>query len=313
MKILLGKGGPSSAGFHAIQAITYCPKEFQLDVIRQIHVPVEYNPDHFSVGSIFHAGRARWFSLAFATGAKAWRQIQAACWEEYEAQKLPVTFKAHRIALTYLSEYIEHYSLLPKPKPIAAEYLLGPAALKPDDPLYMFRTAKLDDVSRYPEHGMELCIGESKTTSGSISDCIKQYELHGQPILQYILWTLSKQGEATHGPVAGTILDVTQKGYGGRKCQFRRHFIPFEPSVVSWFKKSMRGFLKDASKIDWNSYARRNFSSCTRMGGRGRVDCTYKKLCTYGRGASSSYVIGPDSKRLGSWKPTEGRETPPWE
>ncbi len=313
MKILLGKGGPSSQGFHMMQALTYCKKEFQFATIRKIHVPAEFTHDHFAVGSIFHAGRARWFSLNFRTDAKAWRAIKDATAEEADGHHLPVSFKAERMALSYLAQYVEHYSLLPKPKPLAAEYLLGPAPLAKDDPLYMFRTARLDDVSVYPESAGQLAIGESKTTSGSVNDVVRQYQLHGQPMLQYVLWKLAKQGERTHGPVAGTVLDVTVKGYGGRKCSFKRVFIPFEPYAIKWFKKSMRGYLKDGSKIDWNSTPRRNFGSCTRMGGRGRVDCTYKKLCTYGRSVAGQYVYGEDSRPLHFWKPSEGKETPPWE
>lgn len=308
--VLLGKGGPSDAGFHYIEAISRCEKEYQYG-LRGVRIPTEYNPDHFSVGSIFHAGRARWFSLRFDTSPKAWRLIREACAEEADGMDLPVTFKAERMALGYLAEYVAHYSLLPKPKPIAAEYLLGPAPLKPDDPFFMFRTAKLDDVSHYAEAGGKLCIGESKTTGASISDCIQQYMLHGQPLLQFILWNAAKQGRATYGDVAGTILDVTQKGYGGKKCKFARHFIPFEPRVLEWFTKSMRGYLRDAAKIDWNSYARRNFSSCTRMGGRGRVACTYRDLCMFGKSATSKYVL-KDGRSLRSWRPTDEQTVPPW-
>ncbi len=312
-KVLEGVGGPSEFGFHMIQSISMCHKEYQLSHERQIHVPTEYNPDHFSVGSIFHAGRARWFGRKFGTGARDWRSIRDACGEETERQRLPVTFKAERIALVYLQEYISHYSLLLKPKPIATEYLLGPAPLKPDDPFYMFRTAKLDDVSHYAEAGGALCIGESKTTGAGIQDCINQYTLHGQPLLQYVLWQAAEQGLATWGPVAGTILDITKKGYGGRPSTFARHFIPFEPRVLKWFTKSMRGFLSDANKIDWNSYARRNFSSCTRMGGRGRVACTYRDLCMFGKAAASKYRYGETGERLTSFTATKKQWANPWD
>lgn len=313
MKVLLGKGGPSSHGFHYIEAIARCPKEYQFSRIRNIRRPNNFTPDHFSVGTIFHAGRAKWFSLRFATSPKAWAKIKLACEEAEAEEELPVSFRASKLALTYLAEYVDHYSMLPKPEPIAAEYLLGPAPLKPDDPFYTYRTAKLDDVSVYPEAGNVLCIGESKTTGAGIQDCINQYTLHGQPLLQYVLWKTAKQGAATHGPVAGTILDITKKGYGGKRCQFARHFIPFEPAVIAWFVKSMKGYLKMADKMDWNSYARRNFASCTRMGGRGRVACDYRDLCMYGRNATGQFVMGKKGESLASWRPTETQWRNPWD
>lgn len=312
MKVMLGEGGPSSHGFHALQSIFYCKKEFQLKERRKITRPQEFTPDHFSVGSIFHAGRARWFSLRFRTDNKAWRKVKNAMDEEAAKFELPTTFKAQRLAQTYLAQYIEHWSMRPLPEPIAAEYLLGPVALKPSDPFYMFRTAKLDDVSVYPEAGGLLAIGESKTCSGSIYDTIKQYTLHGQPLLQYVLWKHAEQGEQAHGPVAGTILDVTRKGYGGKRCEFRRHFMPFEPSVLKWFAASIRGYLKDAERIQWDGYARRNIGNCTRIGGRGRVDCDYKDLCTFGRGVAGQYVFKDTQKILTTWKPKPGAMTPPW-
>lgn len=310
MKVLLGKGGPSEAGWHMIEALMHCEKEFQYK-LRGITKPMEFTPDHFAVGSIFHAGRARWFASNFSTGPKTWKKIVRACEEEALAQKLPVSFKAGKIALTYLQQYIAHWRLRPKPRPIAAEYLLGPAKLRPSDPLHAFRTAKLDDVGYYPEAANQLCIGESKTTSGSIQDCILQYQLHGQPVLQYMLWKAADQGEKTHGPVAGTILDVTKKGYGGRNCSFRRVFIPFEPRVLEWFADSMVHFLTRKEEIKWNTKVVRRISSCTRMGGRGRVACDYQALCAEGKSASIHYVM-QDGSSLLRHKRTEEQWVRPW-
>ncbi len=312
MKVLLGKGGASEAGWHGIEKIALCEKEYQYGQVRGIKRPSEFNPDHFSVGSIFHAGRARWFSRNFATGAKTWRLIKEACEEEAQNMELPVTFKATKQALVYLTEYIEHYRMLPKPRPIAAEYLLGPAKFKPSDPLYMFRTARLDDVSHYDEAAGQLCIGESKTTGAGIQDVVTQYKLHGQPLLQYMLWKVAPQGEAMHGPVAGTVLDITKKGYGGKKCQFSRVFVPFEPRVLEWFHNTLSHYLKRAAQIDWNTPTVRNIAACTRMGGRGRVSCDYIDLCSYGRSATIHYVM-KDGSSLTKFKPDHERKEAPWE
>ena len=310
MKVLLGKGGPSEAGWHMIEALMHCEKEFQFK-LRGIAKPMEYTPNHFAVGSIFHARRAMWFARQFSTSPKTWRKIKHACEQEALAQKLPVSFKAGKIALTYLQQYIEHWKLRPKPRPIAAEYLLGPCTLRPSDPLYAFRTAKLDDISYYHEAAGQLCIGESKTTSGSIQDCVKQYELHGQPVLQFMLWKAAKQGEAMHGKIAGTILDITKKGYGARRCSFARVFIPFEQRVLDWFGDAMVKYLKRKEEIKWNSKVDRNITSCTRAAGRGRVDCDYKALCTEGKSASIHYVMA-DGSSLMKHKRTEEQWVRPW-
>ena len=312
MKVLLGKGGPSEAGWHGIEKISLCEQEYLYNVVRGIKKPSEYNPDHYSIGSIFHAGRARWFSRRFATGAKTWRLIKEAMEREAEQMELPVSFRATKMDMAYLVQYIDHYRLLPKPDPVAAEYLLGPAKFKPDDPLYMFRTARLDDVSRYDEAAGQLAIGESKTTSGTIGDCVTQYKLHGQPILQYMLWKAAPQGEAMHGPVVGTVLDITKKGYGARKCTFSRVFVPFEPRVLEWFHRTLSHYLKRAAQIDWNSKVTRNVAVCSRMGGRGRVSCDYLDLCMYGRSGTIGYVM-KDGSSLQHFKRTEEKRALPWE
>src|SRR6185369_15921944 len=113
---------------------------------RGIHKPLNQTPDAFGIGSLHHAGRARWFSLRFATDDSAWASIRQAVDEEAERQKLPVSVKARQQALAYLDEYVNHWSKRPRPSPIATEYKVGPAPLQPDDPFFLWRTARLDDV-----------------------------------------------------------------------------------------------------------------------------------------------------------------------
>lgn len=313
-KMQLGVGGASSAGWHKIERAFKCYKEYQFSVVRGLRIPRDQTPDAFAIGSLFHAMRARWFSLDFDTSPKSWKKIQDAMEEEILLQTEPVSFEARRRAQTYITEYMEHWKLRPRPEPIAAEYLLGPVELGKDDPFYAHRTAKLDDVSRYPEAGGQLCIGESKTTSGEINDCINQYQLHGQTMLQYILWNLAPQGKATHGPVAGTILDITKKGYGGKPSKFARHFIPFEPRAIAWFKQSLRYRLGMANKITWDMDASflRNVAACTRIEGRGRIPCDFRDLCQFGEAAAGKYVLA-DGKPLSSFKPEKGKRVQPWE
>jgi hypothetical protein len=200
----------------------------------------------------------------------------------------------------------------PLPRPVAAEYLLGPAPLKPDDPFFLHRTARLDDVSHYPEAAMKLCIGESKTTSATVNDVINQYTLHGQTLLQPLLWNMAQQWAATHGPVAGVLLDITVKGYGGKKCSFARAFMPVRDETLSWFRDSMRGYLRAAASVEWDTPAPRNVSMCTRMAGRGRMACEFRDLCMHGKAAAPKYVT-KNGESLVRWKPSAEETIPPWE
>lgn len=312
-EVLLGdaSGGATSAGYHHIESFLRCAKEFQYAQVRGIHEPRAQVPDHFAVGQLFHAGRARWFSLRHALGADAWAKIQDAVKAAAVENKLPVSLNAEQRALALLNEYVDFWSKRPKPDPVAAEYFIGPSELVPGDPTSA-RTARLDDVSHYPESGGKLALGESKTTSTDVGDTINQYTLHGQPLLQIALWKMAPQGEAMHGPVAGVVLDVVKKPYGKDRCKFAREFIPVNDRVVAWFVKNLQRSLREASQITWDTDAPRNISACTRMVGRMRAPCPYRELCRFGRSASVKYVLR-DGKSLLTWKPKPGETVPPWE
>jgi hypothetical protein len=313
-KVQVGVGGASSAGWHKAEKAFYCSKEYQLSVVRGLHSPVDQTPDYFAIGSLFTAMRARWFARGFRDTTKTWKALQKAMEDEILLQKEPVSFNARRMATTYMREYMNHWKVRPHPTPIACEHLLGPVALGLGDSKFIARTAKLDDISRYPEAAGQLCIGEAKTTSGTVQDVINQYQVHGQTMLQYLTWKLAPQGEALHGPVAGTILDIIVKGYGGKPSKFARHFIPFEPRAIAWFKEALRYRLKEAEKIDWNTEGpwMRNPAMCTRAGTRGRVPCEFRDLCQFGPAAAGKYVLA-DGKPLSSFKPDKERKSLPWE
>lgn len=311
-EVIVGESGPSQAGWHSVQDFLTCMKEGQLRHVRGIRKPLANNPDYFSIGSALHAGRARWFTLKFATDEKAWVSIQDAVRKELEAQKLPTSLKAEQDAMKYLQEYVDHWSKRPKPTPIATEYLIGPAPVQPNDPFFFYRTAKLDDISKYPEAGGALCIGETKSTSTTVNDCINQYTLHGQTLLQLVLWKSAPQGEATFGPVQGIMLDIIKKGYGNERSGFARQFLPITDISLAWYRKSMAGYLRAISQIDWNADAPRNITACTRLVGRARVACEFRELCQHGRSASIKYVLR-DGESLLTWKPTDERKVPPWE
>lgn len=299
--------GASEAGYHSIEAKLLCPKMFQFKHVRGIVTPAVQTPDYLAIGSLFHAGRARWFSKRFATDAKSWSSIAEAVEAEAQASDPPVSSKAIESALALLHLYVDHWSTRPHPRPVAAEYDVGPASLLDGD-AFSFRTARLDDVSEYPEG---LCIGESKTTSTSIQDAINQYTLHGQPMLQMLLWKRAPQGEKLHGPAKGIMLDIIKKPDATHKAQFARHFLPISDHALTWYAKNLAHDVREAATIDWDTDVRRNVTSCTRQIGRMRVACPYRELCAHGRSATSNYVF-KDGSSLTSWKPEPGREVPPW-
>lgn len=302
-----GKGGPSEKGFHRVEAYLRCAKEYQLASVRNIYVPSNNTPDALAVGTFFHAGRARWFASNFGTDAATWEKVRAAVQDAHEELEKPATPEAEQKALAILQAYIEHWSKKPLPRPIAAEYEIRGKLGEEDT---SERTAKLDDVSEYPNVG--LCLGEGKSTSVGVADALKQYELHGQPMLQMALWKVSPDGEAKHGPVRGVMLDVVRKPYAKTKAAFDRVFIPITDFALDWYIKNLRKKLTAAAELMWNSEAERNITACTRQYGRMRADCGFKNLCRYGRSASGDYVMGPEGASLLSWRPSEDRAVPPW-
>lgn len=148
--IQVGGGGASPQGWHRIQEFLRCPKAYQYK-LRGIGVPSAVTPDYFSVGTMFHAGRAHWFGLNFKMHKKAEAAVFEAMDQAAEQEKLPVSSKALQQARKYISEYISHWGIRPLPTPLAAEHELKATALLPGDPDFWKRTARLDDVSRYEE------------------------------------------------------------------------------------------------------------------------------------------------------------------
>jgi hypothetical protein len=211
-----------------------------------------------------------------------------------------------------LKEYQDHWGRLPKPTPIACEYKLGPTPLEAGDPFFMHRTARLDDVSRYPNGLNKLYLGETKTTSGSIGQCIEQYALHPQILLQMLLWKMDPKGEATYGPIEGVMLDVIKKGYGEESCSFAREAIPVPAFAMSWFPRTLKAWLRIFAAIDWDADVTRNPMRCTRSIGRATVACEFRELCKKGRAASNLYVMGKGVQLL-KHEPEPGKMRMPWE
>lgn len=306
-----GGDGPTAEGWHSIESFLRCPKEYQFEKVRGVHVPSNVMPDYFAIGILLHVAKGMWFSKRFRTDDATMKTIHAAIHKTASTSKKPIRVEAIQLALRYFTEYVEHYKIRPLPHAIAAEHYIK-GTLKTDAGYEETRTARLDDVSTYPEAGGKLCIGESKTTSTSIQDLTTQYTLHGQPLLQLALWEASPDGKAKYGDVAGVMLDGIVKGYGKTRSKFGRVFMP-KPNekTMEWFIKNLLRSVAAAKKVDWNTEVPRNITMCTRLVGRARVSCPYLKLCQHGRAASSQYVL-EGGKSMLDWK-APGRVVPPWE
>lgn len=299
-------GGASSAGYHQIESFLKCPKRFQFDKVRGITTPRSGTPMHFAVGTLFHAGRARWFTSGFQAWDDCQEHINAAMKKALEEYKLPVPPATLGIVSEYMRQYVNHYVGQPHPKTVAAEYPVGPSEI-----CGVTRTARLDDVSYYHEGGGRLWIGESKTTS-DMNGTLTQYRMHGQPMLQVLLWRAAHNGAPILGDVAGVMLDITEKGYGGKPCRFHREPIEVTQHSLDWYAENLAKAVRDSQTIEWDSEVERRIASCTEMVGTKRVECPYHGLCRYGRDAGLSYVLA-DGTRLTDFVATEHQTKMPWE
>lgn len=305
---LFSEGGSSGAGYSEIATYLRCPKEYQLQQVRGVVVPRVEEPEYFVIGSIVHAGRQRWLARNCDTGAETWSLIKADVRKVIEEAKLPVGVNVEDTGLRYVAEYVEHYSMRPKPRTIAVEYLLGPVTLFDGEDARYARTARLDDISEYSESGGRLAIGECKTTGASIADCVQEYTLHGQPLLQRILWERAEQGQAVWGPVDCVVLDVVKKGYKGKRCEFQRVVLTLTDFSMSWYRAQLHAAVVASREVKWDSQVERRITSCTRTSGGRRVPCQYRDICQFGEGAALGFRLKDGSMLHES---TEGVK--PWE
>lgn len=308
--VLVGSGGRTEAGSGDTSLIMKCPKAYQYQT-RGITIPASITLPHFSVGLVFAAMRKRWFALKFDSSEATWQKLIAEARRETLKQKLPVRPEDEAFAIAFFAQYMEYWLKFPRPKPVAVELKLGPVALIPGDPRELWRTARLDDLSYYPEAGGALCLGEAKTTSQTPNVVKQEYELHVQPLLYTALYMRSKHGEAKHGPALGLVLDVAQKPYERKKASFSRIFIEIRKEAVLNFVESARYYVEIAKRIKWDTPVMRTYR-CTEMHGRARVDCIYKDLCRFGAAGASKYVM-LDGTPLRKYDHTSQGRTKPWE
>jgi PD-(D/E)XK nuclease superfamily len=309
------EGGPSGLGYSEVEAYLRCPKEYQLGKVRGMSRPISQTPDYFAIGSFLHAGRARWFAEGMGLGDEVWQKMIADVDNTRSGFPLPTSEEAYSTALRYLQEYVEHWSIREKPKIVAVEHMLGPVRIDTrmeDGIAGTERTARLDDFGFYPEAGDKLMIGECKTTAGNIADVANQYTMHGQPGLQQLLWKLAPQGEAMYGAVSGMILDVIQKGMGGKRCQFARLAVDVPERLMVIVRNELAKALVRKERVTWNSDEERRVTSCTRLIGKARVACAFRDVCLYGRAGTMGMTF-EDGSPVPNWQASEGKEVPPWD
>lgn len=309
-KVIVGSGGRTEAGSGNTAMLMRCPKLYQYAEVRGLRLPQVQVPSHFTVGLLFAAMRREWFKQKFDASEETWKLMKMAAKKEAAGNKLPMNPKDMLYAINLMGQYVEHWLKRPRPRPVAAEYKLGPCPIKAGDE-HTKRTARLDDLSYYPEAGGALCVGEAKTTSGDIGSVIREYELHVQPMQYVALYMASKRGEQRFGPIAGVVLDVTRKDYEGKKSDFARVFIEVRKDAVAQFVESAAYFTRIAERIQWDTPVMRTYQ-CTYMAGRAKVDCMYKPICRFGKSSAGSFVL-QDGSSLRSYEPKPGAEKMPWE
>jgi len=284
-----------------------CKLEFKRRYIQRIvpHGQVS-TPRAFGDGIVLHAMRATWFEGGFDTSAKTWVAMEEAVRKELESQRLPITKESLAAGRAMMEAYVKHYERLPKPEVLLVEH-----PTQADHEIHM--TERVDDLSRYPEAGRALCIGELKTTSSTPAQVHEHYKLAFQPLHYLVTYALSPLAKQ-HGLPSGVLFDVVQKPNSRKdKPTFGRFFVAIPERVQKMFLRSLEG--EKPHEMKWDDYAKPNFTACSRViPGVDRFVsfCPYRDLCLHGRSAVGGYMFS-DGSSLQSWKPTKGKETPPWE
>lgn len=313
------ESGPSKFGWHSgDESFFRCEQEGVFKFLRHIEkAGKKETPRAMAIGLLFHAGRARWFANGFTDN---WQSIYAAVVQEAAKQPLPIPIGAEQEACNILTQYIAHYSKLPKPKVLAAELEVGPIITfeGSSEP----HTNRLDDLSTYPDFANAEAIGEAKTTSSKPAAVYAHYNAnHGQLLKQMLVVTKAIEAgtlKVIKNPI-GIILDVVQKGYGGDKCHFERFLITIEPHQLEWFARDLDRVRQRRRELEWREKypehpatnylpARRNPTACRRLvsGDGGQfiaVDCEFLNLCKFGRSAATEYSVNgqPAGAVKGAW------------
>lgn len=279
------KEGPSVAGYHKIIDFMRCPQEYKYKHVMGLKPKDAEEKRALAIGVLTHVGRAHWFSSQFKANVE---QCQAAITAHVQQFATTQNIDAEREAHRLIAAYVEHWKSKPLPLCRAVEYDIGPCPMKPGDPFFLYRTARFDDLSIYPDALNKLCIGDLKTTSDSISGCVNEYRQNGQFILYNILYKMAKEGQQLFGPVSGMMIDVMTKE---AVPKFHRELIVVTPFQEHWFTRSMQGWLRAAAQVTEYTEVPRNVSQCCRSVSRkGSFLCDFHQLCHYGASAAGQFV-----------------------
>lgn len=300
--------GPTTHGWHKIEAhAAGCPKEHQFRHVRGI----KYRPMgadapifmHFAVGALVHVARAQWLNDGYkgqlwVTAMKKYLAVH----EKETGEKLPDG--AFGVAFKTFKTYVAYWLQAMKPKVLAVEYEIKPKKFDPAQPDFLKRGARLDSIERI--HG-KTWIGEFKTSFGGASGVQDMYALHGQPLLAMALW--GPEETVKFGELEGVLLypmkkaDARQQGkaYPPIQLPIRRY-----KHALAWFKKDFATWVMQTQMMDWNASPERRMT-CVRPFG----PCEYREVCLAGRDGALGYVLA-DGSPLHTWKPSPGKEVPPW-
>jgi hypothetical protein len=300
----------SPAGWHSIAEGFLCEQSWVFRELRKVRKLVKKGGSHFAVGTLFHAGRAAWFKGGFKPFSEVivFKMAEDEEKETYSAQEKE---GAHAL----LQDYMEHWAKFSKPRVLAVEHTFRADLFKATGKLGLFgrRTARLDDLSVYPEAGNRLAIGEAKTTSEPISKVITEYgPTHGQILMQAAV-VKGDPAARKYGPLSGVVLDVVRKKYNksgggivGAECA--RHFTPHYTHALSWFSENLRLLASRLSVIDAKGVGLRNHTACQRPRrgefGTNFYECEYATLCAHGKTGASEYIYGEKASSLTT--------APPW-
>jgi hypothetical protein len=297
-------------GFHQIEPLANgCAKAYQFSRVRKIKKYEAFLNPHLAIGSLLHAGRAQW--LYDKRTGDNWKTqiILHADKLEKEGEKLPP--QAVSKAVSNFEGYRKFWLNPHRPRStvLAVEYAYEPRGFSPEATAAggpFLRTSRLDSIERWSGG---VWIGEAKSTyAGGAARVKDMYELHPQIMLQISLWGETERTK--FGPLAGVLLDPmvkegTKKGEeieatGADRIPVSLDKIDY---ALRWFKRDLFRWIDAARQITWNSDVERRNLCRT---------CEFKPLCSKGRDGSAGFVFS-NGLPIAAWKPSKGKETPPWE
>ena len=308
MKIKLFKYplGHSGLGWHQISSFVECPKKYQFQTVRQIGLASEYTPDYFSYGTLAHGARAQWL-MDGRRGDNWKRQIRRLAERMGEAGEM-VDHAVIRDVLRDFQLYTEFWAVRPTTETLAIEHRLDPRGLVPDAPPWLHRTSRFDSVARWQRGTW---IEEFKTTATGSKRVQELYSTDGQIFLMMSLWSeleIKKWGE-----LEGVLIYPLVKG---RKWKVGAPPIPIRRKAVLHgledFKRDFPFWVMASGTIQWNDRVEKRRTACVGKHG----PCPLIEMCTRGRDGAAKYVFtdGPQKgESVMKWKPTQGKEVPPWD